>query len=407
MNNKMQKHSLVPEMKLLLLCAKRNQSAKERLLTEECIRGPIDWNIFFTLAMKNRIYPVIFQNLKQADNGSIDAKVLRKLEEKCKGNQLKALRLTRELMKVTGLLEQHSIRALSVKGPYLALSLYHDVSLRVSKDLDILVSSSDLEQIDRLLKEAGYQEEEATRHLSRRQREHYIKKYYHISYSSQNGIQLELHWRLMNSNYSITFEEAWRNKQEADLFGSRLLVLRDEENMLYLIQHGSKHAWKRLRWLCDIYEFIQNRELDWDYIRERSKALGTLYQLKQTELLLKELLQAVLPIELELSNLDQITAERLAEMALPFITAMDENPEAPGHSLFGYYVDYMYLWQKSFGKKFRYVLSFIAPKVGDFHKYKISDRLFFLYYFCRPIRLLNKYLKPKIFRRSKNDRKET
>ena len=52
--------------------------------------------------------------------------------------------------------EQRGIRTLVLKGPTLALDLYGDVSLRTSKDLDILIPLTEIEQAERLMTELGY-----------------------------------------------------------------------------------------------------------------------------------------------------------------------------------------------------------------------------------------------------------
>ena len=205
--------------------------------------------------------------------------------------------------------------------------------------------------------------------------------------------------------YNLSFEQAWKNTEEADLFGRKLHVFRQEENLVYLIYHGSRHGWKRLRWLCDIYEILSSKKLDWEYVLTRSKELGVLFQLKQAEILLKVLFQFEFPIQYEISKAECSYAMRLADMALPLITTTDNTPEAAGHSLFQFHTNYSFAWRKGFGNKLRHFFGIMGPHVTDFEACKLDDKYFFLYYLYRPFRLLKKYVKLGIEARTKSELK--
>ena len=401
MNTETQYQKLPQEMKLLALCARNTMSEQEQKSAQEIIGNGINWNTFCTMANKHKIYPVVFPNLRKLNNEKVDREILQKLEGKCKSNQMKALGFTSELIKVMRLLTEQNIRAISIKGPCLAMSIYQDISKRVSRDLDILVNSRDLAQIDQILRDAGYASEDAFFQLSPKQFRAHLKKAHHVSYSNQMGVHLEIHWRLSNSNYGISFENAWDSGKEMELYGQSIHVLSPEENLLYLILHGSKHAWKRLRWLCDVYEIVSSHVLDWEYIQKQAKKTGVFYQIKQTEYLLKILLQYDMPVQLKVGRADERMGKRLAEMAIPVITAMDDSPELQGHGLYGHVLIYAYIWRKSFGKRIYFLSSLLVPGTAEFDSWKIKDRYFFLYYFLRPFRILNTCVRLRIRERGR------
>ena len=57
------------------------------------------------------------------------------------------LKLSGEMENISELFMENNIRSLFLKGPVIALDLYGDVSLRTSKDLDILLSINDLDKV--------------------------------------------------------------------------------------------------------------------------------------------------------------------------------------------------------------------------------------------------------------------
>ena len=384
--------SIPLELRLLILCAKYNITEEQQREIIKLMQRPVNWEVFYQMVVKNRVYPLVYKNLKKLKTSKLDEQVLTRLEKDYKKNQLWALLLTQELFKVMELLKQRNIKAISIKGPSLAMSIYQEVSLRVSSDLDILVNPSDIVETDRVLMEMGYEKDNIIKHLSLKQTKLLIKTFHHFTYSNPSGIQLELHWRLSNDYYNVPFEEIWNNKSEITMFGKNLNVLSEEENLVYLILHGSKHAWKRLRWLCDIYEIMKNKALNWDYILKRSEGLGVLHLLEQTLILLKALFHYQVQLHPMLSKNDRTIATRLAAMSLPFLSSLDDEPERYGHPLYKEYKKYMLVWYKGVDRKLRFLASHFTPNTDDFQSTKLQDKFFILYYLLRLVKILNRCL---------------
>ncbi len=88
--------------------------------------------------------------------------------------------------RLTQALEQHGIRALPLKGAFLAERLHQDAGLRLSADIDILVTSADLQAAVGVLEEAG---------CRRVRRGDSLPRLHHIL-ETPDGIPVELHWRI-------------------------------------------------------------------------------------------------------------------------------------------------------------------------------------------------------------------
>lgn len=371
------------EMRLLILCSIYNLSDKQRTKIEDLFREGINWDDFYKLAVKNKIYPIIYRNLKRLNNNILDENTIRKFEWICKENRIRALQLTKELTKLMELFKQRDVRAISVKGPLLAMALYQDPSMRVSRDLDILVDFSDLNKANEILIEAGYTLDNNVRSLTRKQKEQYIKSSHHFSYSNNLEDQIELHWRLSKDYYNLPFEDIWDKKKEIDIFGRNMNVLSEEENLLYLIYHGSKHAWKRLGWLCDIYQIIKNNQLDWNCLMNRAEQLQITHMVIQSIILLKKLYGLKLHIKFDISKKEVMTAKHLAVISTFFIMNLDERAEMQGHSLFYRYNKYLWIWYRSYGRRILLIVNHFIPTIEDYKTMELQDRYYNIYYMLR------------------------
>lgn len=393
----LENHNLPSEMSLLLLCSENKLSEAQQNKAHELTLGDFDWNYFSKLTIKHRIYPTVYRNLKKMNPQDSKSQILSELEQRCKKNQLNALQLLSELIRIMEVFEKSRIRGLSIKGPLLGLALYGDVSMRTSKDLDILVSLADIEKAGELLQEQGYTEDGYTVFLTPKQRQLFFKTSHHISYTNKAGIMIELHWRYNAGNYEIPFEEIWKNRKICDVSGKKINVLKEEENFLYLIFHGSKHAWKRLRWLCDINEILKKNELDWDYLIYRADKMGITYMLEQTLILVKGLFETAVSEFFISDSVGKKTGnagitKQLAIMCMPFILSLDETSEFPGHDLYVANKKYMFVWNKGLYKKTNYIAKHFYPSAMEFQTYKIKDEYFFLYYVIRPFSKLKRLI---------------
>lgn len=387
----LKEYVLSKEMQLLLLSTVADLSFEQEQHLRELTLSTINWQEFIKLAIKNRVYTLVYKNLNRLENFNIDQNVLAILERRCKKNQLDSLRQTTELVKIMGILEEQGIQAISIKGPLLGLSLYGNIAMRTSHDLDILVNIDDIKTVEDILLQQGYH----TVNLSPRQKNYYIRKYHHLSYQ-KGGSTVELHWRFHEEKcYNISFKEAWDNKTGFIISGLKINVLNNSENFLYLVLHGSKHAWKRLRWLCDIREIINSNELDWDQIWVRANQKGISHMLEQSLALLDRLFQIKTPLQFNQKNIDD-KATRLAVMCLPFINNCDELDEMFGHPLFLHKKRYMMIWHTSLQGRIRYIALSYFPNVQEFEAVTFQDKYFFMYYLVCPFFKLQRVLKARL-----------
>lgn len=269
------------ELKLLLsILAIDNDPVNSTLLFRDY--SDIDWDCFLELCIHHRVYPLVYKNVKRYGLTFIPEKVLHSLKLEYSRNTINMLCLTKEMENVTSSLSESHIRSLILKGPILGKELYGDISLRVSKDLDILVPIEDLKSTDEVLHKLGYVQVESID----------LRKRHHTSYvHPYSRIVIEVHWRLEpERGREPSFDEMWSRKEISSLTSFPVYSLGREDLFFSLITHGFRHGWFRLRWITDI-NFIVYKEINWREIVQMMQVYKFQRELSQIFVLLTELLR--------------------------------------------------------------------------------------------------------------------
>ena len=178
------------------------------------------------------------------------------------------IKLDHEYQRICQMLESRQIPYLPLKGSVLR-AYYPEPWMRTSSDIDILVKEQDLDQAEAILtKEMGYVK--------------HSKNAHHISMASADDVRLELHYSLLEEQYSEVrnqmLGQMWQIVTPAA--GTEFCCeMPDEMFYFYHIAHMAKHMIKGgcgIRPLLDLW--ILNHRIDGD--RQKRKAL-----LEQGELL--------------------------------------------------------------------------------------------------------------------------
>ena len=172
--------------------------------------------------------------------------------------------LTSELIKIMKILEENDIKAIAFKGSTLAQLAYGDVTLRQYVDLDLLVEKENIFKIEDLLKD------KYTRalKLTSSQEETWFKYAHDLSLTHKNGINIEFHWQMFDSNHPINlgkinfFEESIKTI----INNQNINTISNEKFLVYLCIHGSKHLYERIEWVSDIDRFIKTQKIDWEKV---------------------------------------------------------------------------------------------------------------------------------------------
>ncbi|MFE0507725.1 nucleotidyltransferase domain-containing protein [Peribacillus butanolivorans] len=387
--------TIIPkELRLLLEIMKTDNSDALRLFEKE-LSTDFDWELFLQLAIHHRVYPLIYSKLINRDEIRIPPYVVQTLYQEYKKNTFKMLHLSGEMELVSKLFTENQIRLIFLKGPVIAADIYEDISLRTSKDLDILVPNTDLKRAEELLLNNGYEKEE-TPFAEWKWVNHHIS-YYH----PQKRIQIELHWRINPPpSKEPGFNKLWERKRISTLTSYPVYFLGKEDLILFLIEHGSRHGWFRLRWLADIDLIIRKR-----VISEANNLLPE--NCKNNHLAGQAFILASLLLNTPINKEIQLLSERkrskkLAQLAMFFIIgAVDFHANPSEDTLVKYhkqnpllvktnvqksfFVSRYRLLLKSNMQKCFFVVKLLFPNSSDTKTLRLPKYLHFLYFPLRPM----------------------
>ncbi|QHT59908.1 nucleotidyltransferase family protein [Paenibacillus lycopersici] len=358
-------NSMPNELKLLLLIL-RSESDSNQALRSLKNASNIDWNYFIELAQHHRVYPVIYEYLKSIESDLVPERVRSKLHDLYTRNLFQMLSLSGELILISNMFRVNRIRWLVLKGPVLAELLYGDISLRTSKDLDIIISHTDIDNVRAALEQAGYvQQDETGSSAFTRLKEH------HLTFMHpQKRIQLEIHWRL---NWSVwgepSFDQMWERRDKIQFKGTSINVLSPEDLFFSLVTHGTRHGWFRLRWLYDMDRLVK-KDLNWDKIIQIMNEYKMPYLGAQVLLLLFWMFNRPVSEKIALFKPNK-KAYILAQMSAGLIQGKNVRRYT--------------LWILNFTGKIAYVLDYFHPKPWDINTLPLPRMLKFLYIPLRPV----------------------
>lgn len=340
----------------------------------------MDWDFFLELAFHHRVYPVLYKTIKSQNERRIPPNVFAVLEQAYRSNTFQMMQLCQEMEFVNRLCTESTIPLLFLKGPVLAVELYGDISLRTSCDLDILIPIADLERLNGILIREGYQKDDYILSVlgDWKWRHHHVT-YYHPA----KGLKLEVHWRLHpGPGKEPSFTELWSRKRKSNFLGKPVYYLGKEDLFFFLVTHGSRHGWSRIRWLLDIHQLLQQK-VDGGILHSLLKKFHSLKIGGQAAILSTQLFDTKIPKELTWM-LDEPQASILAEQAFFYLhnqVNLHSNSLPP--EVFDYHKRHLFSLM-SFPQKLLYAISTLYPYHTDLATLPLPKYLHFLYFPLRP-----------------------
>ena len=291
--------------------------------------------------------------------------------------KMQQLDKVRYFVQIIDLLQGGGIAFLCLKGPVLSQQLYNDPSVRLSHDVDLLLlDRTDMDRVDRLLVLQGYVGVDNLLWPEEKERQQMLMDgVHHLAYvHKEYGFMVEIHWSVYTP-FSVRTKQFDRiienNSQRIAFAGREVVVFAPELNLLYLIIHGAKHGWQRLKWLVDIkdYPFDTVDSVKWmELVRE----LKAERMVSQTGFLLCYFFNTTQPL--------LVIAKVPSFLKAYPLKMVDEEISEQG-SVLGSLANLRYrlLLCKSFVYKLRLLQSMtIAP--GDLFCIRSSSRLVYLLY---------------------------
>jgi len=372
--------ALSKEMHLLLAFLAEDPNPKGLPVLQTELFRDLDWEIFIQLAQHHRVYPYLYRQLKTMNEEWVPAWVIQKFYSLYVKNTFQMLHLSGEMEHVGRLFAEHDIQCLFLKGPVIAQDLYGDISLRTSCDLDLILPLEDLSKAEAILLQQGYIKDDYIRTVLNdwKWRHHHI-----VFFHSGKGIKVELHWRLNPSPAKDpAFADLWSHRRTSSLTKQPIYYLGQEDLFLFLVSHGARHGWSRVRWLLDIRQLLL-QGLNAPKLTELLRKHHYYYIGGQALELASGLLSA--PIDPQLQPMQNAAqSRRLAQDAIFYLERMVNLHSPPIPEEVDSYHKRHQFRLLTVSRKFLFVLSFLFPYPEDAETLPLPRNLHFLYVPLRP-----------------------
>ncbi|NNE68384.1 MAG: nucleotidyltransferase family protein [Pyrinomonadaceae bacterium] len=255
-----------PEEKLLLTLLRSPVDYPE---ITELIKCGIDWDKLLLLAADHRVLPTIYKRLKSQFSEIVPVSSLLRFKASNQQNTKANFARSGQLIKLLSKLKAESIPVIAYKGMALASFAFGDSSLRQYGDIDLFVKKTDFQRVKAAMVSAGCS---PAWKLDGSQEAAVLKHHYEFPFEyGDNKTLIEVHWDFMESFFAFDFdvEGVWDRVETVDLYGHKVKTLSPEDYLLVLASHGGKHFWKRISWIQDISQIIENKAINWNEVIDR------------------------------------------------------------------------------------------------------------------------------------------
>lgn len=242
----------------------------------EAIEEAPDWEEYLRLIDRHDVTVLSWAALNRVPGLSIPKSVVRQLQNLSEVCRIHAIRHSLVLTEALREFNRAAIPVMPLKGPALSFTLYGDVGLRRSFDLDVAVARGNLENATGCLKNIGWKLDDAQSRFSPRQWNSFLDNGHHLNFThSITGSCLELHWR----NYWENPEAAdarWLRSRPSVWNGCAIRTMCAADLTLYLCTHAGFHLWSSAKWLGDLARAHAMGHLDWSAAGQEKAVLSGL-----------------------------------------------------------------------------------------------------------------------------------
>lgn len=382
-------HNYSIELELLLLCLKDRLSGSDAKRIISLCKKTIDWEAFIYLTIRHNVLPIVYKRLKDNYSPFLTNSLLQKMKAFFISNAARNLIFTITLQDILDILKKEGIKCIPLKGPVISEQLYGDINFRVFSDLDILVPEDKAFSAFELLISKKFSPE---LNLNADQFAAYMKTEDHIILSAHKpGINVELHWELSARYLSnkFTYKQIKEHTRSIDFYKKRTIGFSNEDLLVYLCVHGSKHIWETFEMLFQIACLLKG-DLNWERILLLSKSINCRKKLMLGLSLSTKFFNSFLP--------DHIHSMLKKEKNIVQLTSYVEKILTTPHGKIVWeiskskFANYQFQTFDRFQDKIRYLFFIVfVPTNNDWAVSTLPADLSFIYYIIRPFRLAKNF----------------
>jgi hypothetical protein len=369
-----------PEFELLL------ESAKPPIDGDAAdpfgLTGDVDWALLLDLAVEHGMVPLVRRWLEGTGWRGVPDAVRTWLDERHEENRRRNRLLTIELLALLDRLKAAGIEAIPFKGPVAASVCYGDLEARPFGDIDLLVAPADVRGAMEVMARSGYA---PLIPLSETQRAAFLRHRteYPLQRPARGGI-VDLHWELFHRQFCFPLAPDRSRMREVEIAGQLVRTMGNEDQLLMLCAHATKHLWVRLEWIASVAWLVaRHAEIDWELAEARAGSLGGLRMLGLGLALAHDLLGSRPP---RAPALAESTDAVIAKLVIEVVGRLEDRSAPPEDWL----RFYLRARERRRDRAAILIRTAVIPTIGDWRMLDLPQPLTGLHYALRPIRLLGR-----------------
>jgi len=375
-----------PEHKLVLNCVRNYFDNNLKNEIQSTLNHISNWDILLEFADEKCLIPILHGELSKFHSGQIPNEFLDELNKRFRESARYNLILKSELLRIIDEFNKNGLNIIPFKGVILSELLYGDLSIRPFSDLDLFIGKEDFLKANELLLNLNYLPQFDINPISIN---NYFESVYFSNYTHKSSnIVIDLQWSIesMNYSFSLSLDKLINVSELSYISGKKVNTFSNEDLLILLSIHGSKHNWSRLIWICDIAKLLSSSySFDWNKIFNKCVELKCKRMFLISILLCKSLFNINIP---EIVKSEIKSDKRVHKLLEEICHSIFDNKKTKNYKYFSPYIRSM----DSLKDKVNFFINLIRPTPLEYRIISLPQYMHFLYYPIRFSRLLRKYL---------------
>lgn len=290
--------NLIQQFILDLISSKKIDSSLFKKLSNKEI------SYLINLSIKHRISSLLRLNLKSlVQEGLISENQIKKLDRASTMQSANSILILKEASNFFRILSKKNIDYIPLKGVHLVSKFYKDVSKRCIRDIDVLISKNQINDLIIYLLDNGYYFKSNNYNKNNINLVSFETKNYCIEpIYSPSGVCIEIHHRI-SSSYPCIFTEEFFKKKIHSLFGNIPIEVMSNENLfLHIIYHATSKQGLDVgpQALMDLKKILDEGDLDYNELFR----LSILYKLGPNLAIFSSLFSEYFDCDKLINNID-------------------------------------------------------------------------------------------------------
>ncbi len=290
------------------------------------------------------------------------------------------LQLLRYLRELCNLFEAINVDFLHIKGFATEKAFYNDAEARRFSDIDLLIPALEVPKVLGVLEELGFRVQPK---LSNRQLQQELGTQHAIALVSPDGLELDLHWRLIQTQYGIIEpnpELFFSSPKVYTHQGLKFATLQEDLHFYFLCLHAYKDLWLNLKSILDISKALNSGAVNVDETRKYFSNSGAPDILEVSLEVVKKVCGTAPP-----STLSE-NGSRVFQSIFQHLQNETELGELESFKI-------ELLLRPSLVSKLRYLRGRLFVPHEEDWSFAIPDSLFFLHYITKPLKVVTRGFK--------------